>query len=55
VEAGANQAIESRRLEAERREEILAILRRQLGELALDLCREGDDLRLLTARGDRLT
>ncbi len=53
VVAGANEPIETGRLEAERREKLRPILRRQLGQLRFDLGGEGNDLRVLAARGDR--
>ena len=50
--AGVDEPVETRALQAECREEVLAVFRRQLGEFALDLGREGDDFRLLAAGRD---
>jgi hypothetical protein len=44
LEAGADQAVEARGLHAEVGEKVGALLVRQLGDLALDLGADGDDL-----------
>ena len=45
VVGGVGQAVEARFGEPERVEELRPVLRRQLGQLGLDLGGEGDDLR----------